>query len=444
MRPATAPAILALLAVVTPADIHGKKESTEFRYELAVERVELDVLVHNAEGRFVTGLTRADFEVLEEGKAIKIDDFELRSLVAGGVDLESRPDTESPDGGVLPAPAAGGRKFIVFVDLLNTGAGAINSLKPALKSFASEMLREGDQLMLSGVTPNRRGVIVQEFTASRPQMLRAIDALRGNTEIDERDERQESDLYNVLYQEKRTSDNRATQTIILARMFSDIRQGTSVAKNFSVEELTRTSFALDALASLVEYVDQSQERGRKPVLFISERVPLRPAQGLYDIVNRRIEEYNRMLQAPGAADLNSQLFFETVEDDLTQVIRTTSGRLGRFGATVYGIDVRDNLEATSGEASMGNDRPRLEGQKEARLEGQQGLHELSVETGGVAYLRRNDFPAVFRDIERDNRARYFLTYKPPKHKKKDAKFYRVEVRCKQPGLTVRARKGYLD
>src|SRR6188768_3657155 len=127
MRPARAAAMLALSATLAwTRDAQGKKEAEELRFELAVERLEVEVLVHNAEGRFVTDLTPDDFEVFEEGKKVKVLEFELRGLVSGDPELPT-----PAEGAAQPAPAGAGRKFIIFVDFLNTGVGAISTAKPA-------------------------------------------------------------------------------------------------------------------------------------------------------------------------------------------------------------------------------------------------------------------------------------------------------------------------
>ena len=54
----------------------------------------------------------------------------------------------------------------------------------------------------------------------------------------------------------------------------------------------------------------------------------------------------------------------------------------------------------------------------------------------------NDFSRAFADIVRDNSTYYLLGYDPTTERR-DGKFHEITVRVKRPGLTVRARRGYL-
>ena len=73
---------------------------------------------------------------------------------------------------------------------------------------------------------------------------------------------------------------------------------------------------------------------------------------------------------------------------------------------------------------------------------QDTLRVLSDETGGFAAVNRNDFRDVFARIIQDNSGYYLLGYYST-DTRRDGRFRKLEVRLKQPGLTVRARRGYV-
>jgi hypothetical protein len=73
---------------------------------------------------------------------------------------------------------------------------------------------------------------------------------------------------------------------------------------------------------------------------------------------------------------------------------------------------------------------------------QDSLRALAEETGGFAAVNTNQFANAFDRIVRDNSSYYVLAYYPPTDKK-DGKFHRIQVRVTRPGLTVRARRGYM-
>src|SRR5260221_14244258 len=65
------------------------------------------------------------------------------------------------------------------------------------------------------------------------------------------------------------------------------------------------------------------------------------------------------------------------------------------------------------------------------------------EAGGFAAVNTNQFSTAFDRIVGDNNTYYVLAYYPPTDKK-DGKFHRIDVKVSRPGLTVRARRGYMS
>ena len=205
---------------------------------------------------------------------------------------------------------------------------------------------------------------------------------------------------------------------------------------------------MDSLASLVERIDQvGWAPGRKTVIYVSEGLPLRPGQTMIDVINQRIEEYNRLLEVnpDPSQGSGSRAFPMKTKQDLQSILTTTVGRLNRYSATLYTIDARGSFQLAN--SDPGRPRTNLSaGQQNAGfIEAQQTLNSLAIDTGGIPFFNQSDLSGVLKKIDQDNRSRYFLTYTPPQHKKgKRAKYYSIEVKCKRPGVKIRARNGYLD
>jgi hypothetical protein len=78
----------------------------------------------------------------------------------------------------------------------------------------------------------------------------------------------------------------------------------------------------------------------------------------------------------------------------------------------------------------------------ADLEGRAALRDVADETGGDAIVGTNNYSGGFRRILDDTSTYYLLGYYP-QPEWRDGKFHEIKVTVNRPGLTVRARPGYL-
>ena len=127
--------------------------------------VEVDVVVKDKDGRFVSGLTADDFEVLEDGRPQRIQHFYLVTERPAAI-------TEPLADVVLPrAPDQTGRRVFLFMfDSEHLSAMALARLKQSAMDFVNDQLRRGD---LAGVFTN--GALVRNrLTNVRQELLDAI------------------------------------------------------------------------------------------------------------------------------------------------------------------------------------------------------------------------------------------------------------------------------
>ncbi|MDQ3346876.1 MAG: VWA domain-containing protein, partial [Acidobacteriota bacterium] len=117
----------------------------------------------------------------------------------------------------------------------------------------------------------------------------------------------------------------------------------------------------------------------------------------------------------------------------------------RANVTIYGIDPRgvgagldEAIELTPGP----DENNPMGSVFDAVRRGQDSLRSVSDSTGGFAAVNRNDLNDVFTRIIQENSSYYVLGYYPASDRR-DGRFRAVDVRVTRPGLTVRARKGYV-
>jgi VWFA-related protein len=135
--------------------------------------------------------------------------------------------------------------------------------------------------------------------------------------------------------------------------------------------------------------------------------------------------------------------------DIITYTRDAIAAATRGNVSIYSVDPRglmtpgSDLIETSGVAS---DEPNLglglqSSMEELRLS-QDSLRELSEETGGFAFVNRNNVDEAFDRIVAENSSYYVLAYYAP-NDRRDGRFRKIEVRVTRPGITVRARRGYV-
>jgi len=132
---------------------------------------------------------------------------------------------------------------------------------------------------------------------------------------------------------------------------------------------------------------------------------------------------------------------DTMKDAIEEAIRA--------GVSFYGVDARGlgaGLDDASDVGGVPVDDPYFNSpstaiQNEVRR-AQDNLRVMSEQTGGFAIVNQNDFNTGFQKIVEDNSSYYVLGYYSTDGKR-DGGFRNLTVRVKQPGMQVRARKGYV-
>src|SRR6185503_3046726 len=109
------------------------------------------------------------------------------------------------------------------------------------------------------------------------------------------------------------------------------------------------------------------------------------------------------------------------------------------GLAVPGADLIETSGVVSDEPNLGLGLQSA--MNELRLS-QDSLRELADETGGFASVNRNNVDEAFDRLVADTSSYYVLGYYPA-NERRDGRFRKIEVRVTRPGVTVRARRGYV-
>jgi VWFA-related protein len=368
-------------------------------FKLRVDYVEVDVVVTDQQGNLVRDLKKEDFQVLEDGKAQAISAF---TLVDIPIERADRPlfaaSPIEPDVKTNERPFDG-RVYVMVIDDLHTRFGRSQRVKIAAKLFIERRLGANDLMAIvhtaGPVDAN------QEFTSNKKRLLAAVDKTMGR-KLDSATANKTSEFY-------RTRDMRSP--------------GDPLNDPDDAERAFNARNTLDTIRNVAEWFASVRGR-RKSILFVSEGID-------YDI--------NDVIASNGSNHMGASMVMDATRDAVAAATRSN--------VAIYGIDPRGltdlgdesiEIQAFPDDTTVGVGPGSL--QNELRLS-QDSLRVLSEETGGFAVVNRNDVAGAFDRIVQDNSSYYVLAYYPPDPR--PGRNHRIQVRVTRPGLTVRARKGYL-
>ena len=367
-------------------------EQPPITFKVEVNYVEIDAIVTDAQGNFVRNLTKDDFQVLEQGKPqevsvaslvdIPVEKFDPPLYKTKPVEPDVRSNRKEFDG----------RVFVIVLDDQNISFSQSARVKIAARQFIERYLGANDVAAVVQ-TGGVKGT-GQEFTGSHERLLRVIDNFMGQKE-------RSATLGRI------DEYNRYGGTPLSTNRPRDPNEEIRVYK-------ARTT--LTALKNVADYMAGIRGR-RKAVVFFSEGID-------YDIYDPIANQYS---------------------SDIRQWGQDAIAAATRANVSFYGIDPRGLTGVGDAEIGSLPLDPSLNlgtGALQRELQiSQDSLRTISEETGGFAAVNSNDFAKSFERIIRDNSSYYVLGYYS-NDSKRDGQFRNLTVRVKQPGLQVRARKGY--
>ena len=397
-------AALALGAVLTvnarqaPAPpAGGDQPSVTFRVE--VNYVEVDAAVFDRQGRFVTGLEKDDFEVLEDGVRQEVSAFSLVSIPVERQETPLLTDARRIEPDVKSnARPFDGRLYVIVLDDLHTTASRTAHVRRAARQFVEQYMADNDMAAVVHTSGMGEG---QEFTSSKALLLAAVDRFTGQKLPSATVTRLED------YQRQQVVPRGDQGGIVELRDDREFERGRNALRT------------LDTLKAIADWVGGIRGR-RKAVVFLSEGID-------YDVY-----DFNKRDQA-------------TILDRMRDIIAASA----RSNVSIYASDPR-------GLTTMGEESIEVSGgfpqdqmlrlspqsfQDELRL-GQQNLRSLAEDTGGFAAVNTNDFTNAWERVVADNSQYYVLGYYSS-NERRDGRFRKIEVRVPgQTGLEIRSRKGY--
>jgi VWFA-related protein len=428
---------LGILAISGPtARLQGQQADQAPTFRTDASFVLTDVFV-TADGKPVTDLTQADFEVREDGVVQTIRSFEAvrHSLQPSGVPRRN-PSTVAESEAMAADPRR--RVFVVFLDTFHVDRANSMRTRETLQTFLKSALGPDD--LVAYLTPHMSGRDIS-FSSSTDALVRFFD---DNPVWGVADELPgaETDLLEKNWQScfGASADQNATWLGLRSRL--------------------REQKSLDALRGLVAYLDGIRE-SRKAVIAVTS------GWRLFTDHERHLSEMLKSGGIPGAHPIGvgpdgvlgtpnrsrlggvtnqtcDNLFQQAGFADSRVQFQDLIGEANRSSTSFYAVDARGlrpegRPVTTNALDSLAEMRNRERMPFSTTLD---SLRTLGEATNGMAVINTNDLAGGLASAAADFNHYYLLGY-TSSNGQADGKYRKIKVAVKRPGVQVRARDGYL-
>lgn len=374
--------------------------------KLRSELIEVRAVVTDNQGKLVDGLTKDDFEVLENNRPQAISFFSI-ARVAGRDAAAPAVDKDAVKPGIISPADAPSRTIALFVDTLHLSTSSLQLMKQALRRYVNEQLSDQDLVALIPTTGTLG--LVGQFTRDRRILRYAIEKLGPGP-----------------------SSNNSFFTPYLAAMVDrDDLEALRVATSILAAE--------DGFAPLPPYV-----RGRARQILSEAGYQSRSTL----LTLKALAEAMAGLPGQRLIVLFSDGFtlWDGSGQSNTSEVQSVVSRAVRSGVTIYSIDAGGLRPPSFFDASRPNagTDPRIMSYSSAsERDLQDGLNALARDTGGEPFFNTNDLGGALQKALDRNRVYYALAYYPSGANDKKS-FRQITVRVRtHPEYKVRTQKGYL-
>ena len=390
-----------------------------FEIQADVNRVLVEVVVHDKQGHAVENLRKEEFQILDNGKPRGVSSFQVEkhgvqtAAVAGG---EVAHGTEqSPPQTQTPAPD--GMRFILFVfDDLHLSMEDLAHAKASANKMLDESLTPTDMAAVvslsgsinSGLT--RDHMVLQETIGKLTP--RAIYQMKG------------SECPDIGYyqadQIQSKHDSVALQAAV--QMVFNCAPGMDRQRDYELAQRTAEAAAMRVVT-----------RGEAEI------------HGTYSALAAYVKAMNKLPQGERLMVLVSSGFLAITQEAINEESRLIDAA-AQANVTISALDARGlyttNLDAsTASLGSAGAARMQEEMKRNSATSSENPMAELANGTGGSFFHNSNDLLAGFRGLTETPTCVYLLEL-PLDGVKADGSYHRLKVKLDRRDVDVRARSGY--
>ena len=382
-------------------------DQTELTFRAGINFVTVDAYVSDSKGQPATDLKQSDFDVFEDNKPQKIEQFRFIKVDGNPKPGEPPPqEIRNRDDEEREAARDDTRVFVIFLDDYHTRLGSSLAVRQPLSEFIQNQLRPLDLVaVMYPLTP----VTDIDFTRNHAKIINAIQHFEGR-----KYKYEPRNLFEEQYQ----------------------RAPTEI-----VEEI-RNQVVMTALRGLSVRLGSIRE-GRKSILYVSEglQAMLPPQLRSADASMPKVGNPQAFNPLAGENDPREQTAQAFSTADLYSQLKDVFIAATRNNTAIYTVDPRGlatNEFDIDENVGPQQDQRMLQASTDT-------LRSIAEETDGRAIVGRNDLAKGLQQAMQDSTAYYLIGYTSAQAPV-DGKFHQIKVQlsaaARRRGLQVRARRGY--
>ncbi len=399
---------------------HVMAQESLFLDAVEVKVASVEVVVEDRDGKNISGLSSADFEILEDGVRQPIEYFSSQEngklVVSDG------------EGTVAPTDRL---HLAIFVDDLHLAPQNRKELFARLKSYLQSELQPSDLVLIARLTD--RLVIEQPFTDKVAELEATVDRLAASAGGGLQAEATYQRIVRALMStatptkgevEAMKSNSMAdlkVSPIEMSRYQAEGQAREIVA--FSEERRIRVLGTIKALDTAVGSL--AGLPGRKALIYLTDGLPVRAGLGLTDMWRDKYEQWALQNGERGLLDELSRVQGLSIEaeSELKKLAEEASTARVAFYVQAPGSSL-----SRGGGNSAANSGFALASSTTEAFENQVPLLELAEKTGGKARTSNSDIASLLNDVRDDFGTFYSLGYKPKTEAKDGMRKIAVKVR----------------
>lgn len=406
-----------LLVLLLPLFVHAQEDE---RVITKANLVNIDVIVKDKKGKYVSDLKAEDFVVTENGQPQQIQFFDAPL---------SRTETRKAVGAdvVEPStPATAPRHYVSLVlDFQTTDIANLKRVREGAIKYVREQVTDADAVALLSVTHGLQ--MVQTFTQDKARLIAALENFTSSPD-------------SKNFEKQDLGENISD----LRDFLNSVPPPAAVTSNAGGAAMARVMIAQRVLAQFIKLRTALSLQQARPVLAALAAL----AEGLRPIPGKKtVVLFSQGFVTPAVLDWQVQSTIDIANRANVAIyiidsagLRTGLSESGSYIPStplggIAGGSQEQRIRAVGGETVF--DYARQEGQaREYDI-----LYRLSGDTGGKFLKGNNDIGLGLERINEEIQARYTLAYRST-NQNFDGSFRKVKIEVRRPDVQIMSRNGY--